>query len=340
MDKFIKFTKLRILTIIAVVTLLLMGIITLALSNFTSNVIRDRAKDQFNWNTALIGQKLQTSLDSYNSVLYMGRSLLLNYPQTDEATWAGFFRNQDIFTQYPGLNSINAVQEVPGSQINSFVAQKRKDPNFGTNYTLNPPGQRDHYALGILTVSSTNLPLNGFDVFSTPERRAVYEASKTTGRPTASPMLNLSTGQNGMFITLPVNLDADNSTHVNAIIYSKDFFDGVVANTDLREVNVKIDDVTDAANPKFLYQTPGWQLPHNLEKTDTITFGGRTWRLTYRSQLPYLQATVNRLLPFLILTSGFLLASVMVLILYVVRRMTPGERSYKKLPKRDNGKPQ
>ncbi len=310
------------LTVISAIIVLLMGVGSISLATFTSNVIRDRGAEQISWNSSHITNHFQDELNQISTLLYMSRAYMVNNTNVTQAQWSGFFRNQDIFGQFAGINSINFMQVVPDGQKAAFVAQMQK--RGANDYTVAPPGTRDQYLLTSLSVSRNNLPLNGFDAYSTADRRQVFEKALSTGTPTASPPLNLSTGPRSVFVTLPVVNGGNGSSFVTAVVYVNDFFDAEAATLNLGPLLVRFTDVTDPKNPQVLYSSAGWDANrYDLTKSDAINFGGRQWRVDYRSQYPYIQSVMQRLVPFIVVLAGGLLAVAFLLILYIFFRTEP-----------------
>jgi CHASE1-domain containing sensor protein len=324
-DRFTTFRpKISLLSLISIAVLLVITAFSVALSTVASRAVQDKAAEQFDWNTRQISAQVKDGLNDNNTVLYMARSFMLNSQQVTASEWSGFFRNQDVFQQFPGINSVNYIQLVPNAEKDSFVAAKRKDASFGGNYAVTPSGVRDVYGLGVLTVSKNNLPLTGFDVYSTADRRITYQNSLATGQPTASPQIQFNSGTPGIFLALPVELAGDRSTFINLSLYTKDFFDATITPDTQGTVALSVSDVTDRDKPVTMYSTSNWESSgYTLTKSERMNVGGRTWQINYRSQLPYVQQMAARYLPYLILVCGIMLCVVVLLVLYVMFRTIP-----------------
>ena len=322
------FNRLRRLSITMVVLVVILGVTSLAAANFAGAAIHEKAAQQFDWDSSQVTRIVQRSLNGYSTVLYMGRSLLITSPNTTQAQWTTFFRTQDIFNQFKGMNSVNAIQLVPDSQKAAFVAERRRMPEFGPNFTVNPPGSRPVYGLGILTLSKNNVPLSGFDVYSTPERAQVYRSALESGQPAASGQIQLNTGKQGMFVTVPVTQSGDQSKFVTVALYTDHFFADVLSATQMGYITAKVTDITDPAQPQELYKSPGWDAsPADLQKEERIDFAGRTWKIAYHADYPYTQRVIARFLPYTILMIGLLLTGICLLVYHIIYRTVPKSKT-------------
>jgi CHASE1-domain containing sensor protein len=320
--------KLRALSIFAVAMLVLLAGITLLLAKTASSEAHQKNVQQFEIDTQVNTRAVQTNLNNYSTTLYVGRSFLLNSQLVTSSEWSGFYHNQDIFNRFKGMSSIDYVQLVTAAQKDKFIADKRQLPDFGLNYDITPAGNRSTYAVGTLIVSSSdNIKLNGFDVFSTADRRAVYQRAQDTGQPTASGKTTLASGSEGFFITLPVNNDGTTHGFVLVSLHVDDFFNALIEPPILGLNKLKITDVTEPSKPTKLYNTASWDgITSGIRRNDTVNFAGRQWRLDYQAPFNYTHAFAAVLFPYLVLLSGTLLICILILILYIFFRTVPVKR--------------
>lgn len=322
----------RLLTVVSIVILVLLGGVSYSMTRFSANAVQQKTANEFSWATGKSSESLQHSMNHFATVLYMGRSYVLNSPYVTQTTWSGFFRNQDIFGQFPGMNSVNYIQLVPDSQKEAFVAEKRKLPEFGASYKITPEGTRDVYGLGIYTLSKNNVPLSGFDVYSTLDRRLTYQTALGTGQPTVSAQTQLNTDRRGIFLVLPVTLAGDRSSFVNVVLYTDDFFNNAIPREDLDKMAIRITDITEENKQQILYATKNWEgSQQNLTKKDKINFGGRVWSVEYRAQQSYIQQIGYKYFPYLVFVAGTMLAAILILILYIIFRTVPKDKPNSKL---------
>ena len=172
---------------------------------------------------------------------------------------------------------------------------------------------------------------NGFDVYSTPDRRAVYTNASQTGQIAASPQLELSTGVPGMFVTFPVSQNGTLTGFVNEVLHSTDFFPAIVNPSQLGDISLRITDVTDPKNQTQLYTAGDWTSPTSGQvRSDSIAFADRTWKIDYRSNATVAETLSENALPRAILLSGILLICVLLMSSYIIFRTAPGPKRSKK----------
>lgn len=305
---------------IAVAALVLLAFITIVMANLAGSTIRQKTAEKYQWDTEQISHRMQTTLNNYSNVLYGGRALLLNSQTVGPNEWTGYFRSQDIFNQYKGMSSISYISLVSPSQKAQFEAKMKN--LYGANFAITPAGARDTYALASLVVSANNIGPWGFDVYSTPDRRAVYEQAKTSGQPTASGEFEFATGSRGLMTTLPVSRNGVTEGFVMIALRSDDFFEATIEPSKLSSFAIKVTDTTNSDTPEELYTSASWNEDSaNLRKADVIKFGGRTWNVEYQAPINYNQSNIGIAMPYLIMSLGFLLVCVIALCFYIFLRM-------------------
>ncbi len=292
-------------------------LLTIALSNTASQYYQLDEATTFTEDTTVITNSVSNAIQGYMNTLYSGRAFILGSQEVTVPEWVSFYRSQDIFTRFPGMSTISYVEVVSKANKQAFVAKKRSQPEFGPSYTIEPAGDRPEYALGSLLISNNPIKTSGFDVYSTPDRRAVYAAAEQSGEPTSSPQLKLRTGYNGMFIVLPVFKDNHLQGFVNVSIRTKDFLAAVFKSQTNPKIAVTATDITDSQNSKSVF-TIGTihKTGKQITQSDTISLGGRQWRIDYAGPQDYSQNITHSLVPNLILGTGFLLICILSILFY------------------------
>lgn len=333
--------KFKLLSVVSFLILIAIAIGTLWLSQVAASAVRQKNTDQFAWDSHVISHHLENNLDGYSSALYAGRAFILNSQTVTPAEWTGFYRNQDIFNRLNGLNSISYVQVVPAASVDQFVAQKRLQPEIGPSYAITPAGPRAVYALGALAVGATdNLKPNGFDVYSTPDRRVVYQLAQDTGLPAATSEIVFADGNKGIFMALALNREGATVGYVVAAIHSTTFFPAVIDESGLGVINAKVIDATDSKKPNTLYTTTGWNdHAKGLSRTDKIKFAGRQWRVEYQAPANYTHHLIAILLPYLVLFCGLLLMAALAMMFYIFFKTVPISKLQFSPDEQKGGKP-
>jgi CHASE1-domain containing sensor protein len=321
--------RLRLLSILSILILVVLAVLTVLLNSLLIKAIQQKAINGFAWDSGLITSSVQGKLNNYSDVLYDGRSFVLNSQVVTPSEWAGFYHSQDVFNRFPGMSTISYVQLVTAAQKNQFITEKRKMPEFGPNYTINPSGDREVYAVGTLIVSdANNVTLSGFDVYSTPDRKAVYDAAVVSGQPTASGEITFAnTTTKGLYATLPVTNQGITRGFVVVALHEDDLFKTIVDESKLGIINLKVTDVTDSKTPTTYYKSANWSdNSHGLSRSDSITFGGRKWHIDYQAPAHYTYHLSAILLPLLVLGSGLISIFALILVFYVFFRTVPVSR--------------
>lgn len=310
----------RLLTLIAIAVLLLLGLLTLGLANTAGLASRQKTVERYQWDTEQISDRIQDTLNDYSNLLYSGRSFVLNSNAVAPPEWTGYYRNQDVFNRYKGLSSVGYISIITPAEKAKFEAQMRAW--YGAGYALTPTGSRDVYAAASLFVAANSMAPSGFDVYSTPDRRAVYQLAQSSGLPAASGQFQLSSGETGMFAALPVTNNGVTEGFVMVSLHSSDFFEATINPSKLSDFAVKVTDVTQASNPEELYASGNWNdSTKTLRKADTIKFGGRSWTVEYQAPAHYNQANISTAIPYMIMVLGFLLIAVIALFFYIFTRL-------------------
>ncbi len=321
MKRPLKITRPRLISILSVGILAIIAIVTIFLANMSRSLSQQRVSSQFAAGTQETSDRIRANLNSYATTLYASRSFLLNSQEVTQGEWNGFFRNQDVFNRYKGISSISYIQIVPNDQKDQFVAQHRKMADFGADFTINPPGSRPTYGIATLLVSAANIRPTGFDVLSTADRQATYQAATVSGQPTVSAQTLFPSGIKGFYMLLSVTRQGNTVGYVNVATHTEDFFPELVNPSQLGVVSLRITDITESSNQMQLYQSPNWQQnKSNITRADTIKFGGRVWRVDYESPANYLQGSIPSTIPYLVLATGLMLSCILAACFYFLHR--------------------
>ncbi len=287
-------------------------------SNTVRSLLIQREGDTFAHDTGIITTRLKTSLEEYADVAYNGRSLVLSNKNLNQDDWKRFYNSQSVFARFEGLSSVSYVELVPHAKKAEFIAKMRAKTDFGADYSITPAGDREVYALASLVVSETQIPLTGLDVYGSPDRKAVYDASVNSSTPTMSEQFTLSSGFSGMFMTLPVTQNNAVKGFIVAALHSDDYLANALEPDQLGRVGVIISDATNASEPKQIYTTPSQSNKNDdLTRADTLLFGGRTWKIEYRASANYTQGILRQALPNVIMVVGFLVTFLIMLVVYI-----------------------
>jgi CHASE1-domain containing sensor protein len=306
----------RLLTSLFTVVIIAFTILTLVLAQITGSLLEQKDLNEFNQNATTITSQVKSALFSYQTAMYGGRAFILGSQEVTNLEWNTFWRSQDVFNRYPGLSSISYIQVVKRSELNAFLQKKRAVSEFGPNFNVDPPGDREEYALGSVTISKNPVTPTGFDVYSTSDRRNVYKMAEISGEPAASPQIKLPTGYDGMFIVLPVFRSNTLVGYVLATVRTDDFLKALFSYVQTSRYKIEASDITDNANahPIFSINPEIVQRTEELfTHSDTITLAGRQWKFAYSVPKNYSRSVVASLTPSLILGVGLLIITIVAL---------------------------
>ena len=271
-------------------------------SSYTQYRLLAQTDGQFETDTKNVTQLVLKDVESYNNLLYNARAYVENSQNVTQSEWDNYFKSQNTFERNLGISALYYTEIVQNDDLPARLVELKNDPNYGSNFSIRPAGEREKYGVTTLTSSTVDLTKSqGFDVFSTPDRLATYEKATSLNRPVASAPFKLDSGMDGFFVTLPVFKDDINIGYVGASFRTKTFIDSIYAGTS-DAIATRISDVTDQSNKKTLFESDNWaSTKDELSRTDTISFGEKSWELTFKSVRAYGSGLFNQSLPILIL---------------------------------------
>lgn len=316
--------RLRLFVVIATTALLSLALVTIFLANLSHISLKQSTNTRFNWETEKLTNSVNNHISNYSNLLYMGQSFAVAHSDSDQSHWVRFFESQDIFNRYPGVSSISYIKIVSPEEKNSFIAQQRKNPSFGTDYSITPEGSRDLYALVAMTATISGIQPNGFDLYSDPARKAIYDTAQATGVPAASEQLRLNSGNDGMFLVLPVKQNDLTVGFVTVALHTDDLLEKLLDTNELSPITMKITDTTRPESPTAIVESQNYYDNKNsLTRYDVINFGNRLWRIDYNAPTKAYESAFTLVVPYLILLLGFLLVIIILTSLAILFRTVP-----------------
>jgi CHASE1-domain containing sensor protein len=135
-------------------------------------------------------QVLATRMQTYLQSLYGAAALLKASDETTTQDFDTFVSSLDIDTFLPGISGIGLIVPVDDSDLDTFVAQLRKEgrPNFEIRKRT---GATEHYILKFVSPTAPNAAALGLDVTFEPERRRVLEEARDTRTARLTPPITL-----------------------------------------------------------------------------------------------------------------------------------------------------
>lgn len=316
--------RLRLFVVIATTALFSLALVTIFLANLSHSSLKQSTDARFTWETEKLTSSVKNHIGNYSNLLYMGQSFVLTHSDSDQYHWVNFFNSQDIFNRYPGVSSISYVKLVTPEEKDQFIARQRKSPSFGADYTIIPEGKRDIYAATAMTATISGIRPNGFDVYSDPARKTIYDTAQATGVPAASEQLRLNSGYDGMFLVLPVKQNDQTAGFITVALHTDDLLEKLLDTTELDPIAMKISDATRPSAPTAIVESQNWyEAENSLKRYDVIEFGNRLWKVDYSVPTKAYESAFILVVPYLILVLGFLLIIIILTSLAILFRTVP-----------------
>lgn len=297
--------------------------ITLAAA-VTRQFMRTYTTSEFNLTASQSTDSLALKLDSYINLLYTARAFLLNSDHITRDEWENFFQDKQSFERYPGIHRITYAERISRDQVENLTQAMRAPENYGSNFTIHPFTEKEEYLVITRTSSlTTSTSVPGTDLSSVPNYQPVFNAAKLSRGPQASGPITLINGQSGFIVTLPhYRENGDLAGYVIAVFQTEQFIKAVQQPT-ASHSTLRIQDVTDEPTP--LYTSPTWSDSADSIYTSAITFGQRTWEVSYAENRGLDTRILINILPLLILLLGFTITSLFILIFRPLSRYIPSQ---------------
>lgn len=310
--------------LIVIVTIVMLGV-----TFFSSTLLRSMFTAQSNAKFSAEGDRLTAttlaSMNRYTDLLYQGRSFINGSQNVTQQEWQTFFGEQQALNRFAGISAISYVEKFDESQKDQFVRRMQSESFFGgKNFAISPAvSDNGKYAVGSLAMSNSDLSKSfGFNLISTPDRRAIYEQADNSEGPIASSSTTLKTGYKGFYVILPVRNISDNINKVLGYVLVSFHTEDVMAQLFKDNPSItsyKVADITNQSNPTELYLSKYWDAGLPFQHTNKFNFGGRTWAITYTAKDSYENKLAVEMLPNLIILIGLLSTLCVGYAMYVVR---------------------
>ncbi len=159
--------------------LLLLGLlITVLITLNTKADIDSSAKQEFDFTSSQITQKIEERLNARAQILYSGAALFAVKGDITRQEWQTFTHQLPINSQLPGIQGFGFSVLIPAVQLPKHIQQIRSE-GF-PDYKVWPEGERNIYTsiIYLEPFSGRNLRAFGYDMFSEPVRRTAMERAR------------------------------------------------------------------------------------------------------------------------------------------------------------------
>ncbi|MEG3935502.1 PAS domain S-box protein [Microcoleus sp. T3_B1] len=302
---------------------------------YTSQSIRQTARQTFERQSTLVKDLIEERMQVYFDALHAGQGLFAASQSVNRAEWKAFVEALKLQQRYPGINGLGFIRYVPGERKIIYEQQVRQDtsinPDGYPNFAIKPPGIRSAYfVIEYIEPLLPNYPAFGLDVRHESRRREAAQRARDTGEIAATARIVLVQDQEkkpGLLIFLPLYKKGMPSTSVEekrrafvGFVYAPLKTGDLIREALAHETNMKLD-LEIYENQELLYDGDP-KVSAIDQKRDplyrniqTLGVGGQRWDLHFAAN-PDLLSQSQRYLPVLILSAGSLISILLATIMW------------------------
>jgi diguanylate cyclase (GGDEF)-like protein len=284
--------------------------------------------------TTAIGNALR----QYENVLQAERSVWLSSRSVTYEDFGNFVRTLDLPRRYPGLVGLGWRSFVPHGQAAGFVAAARRDGR--PDFAIHPPGRRPTYYVTLYNEPAGRFrPTWGQDARAMPTVLAALEESRDSGRTTISNQttladdLALPAADRSVAFELFVPVYRDRASLLttaerraallgwaSGAFRAPDFLEAALQSAQ-PTTGVELYDPTAGGGPIATFPE-GFRARGPHLRTDTLTFGGRSFLLRY-APLVGNPALTERTIPApLVLATGIAVSALLGALLWLLAQVS------------------
>ncbi len=330
---------------------------------FTKAIIRNDTTKEFDSEVGDITYGLQKRIDTYNDSLYALQGLFAASISVDRNEWSPFVKTAKI-DQYPDVDFISYIQVVPDAEKQSFTTEFANDTTIRAqgypSLKIYPEGQRNEYAVikYMQPESDEAVKAYGFDLYSSPARKATLEKARDTNTPVASEKVSIvSDNSPGFIMAAPVYRNgAPTGTveekraaivgYVNAVFKLKSLFSNTFSSQNSHpDVVFAIYDSSGNKSPdsnNLLYANNegayNKAIAKNpkLSQAKTLEVGTRTWTMKFAGAPGFGTSFTRYVLPWAIALLGVSLSALLLMVFRLQgkkaeAKITASESRYRRL---------
>jgi diguanylate cyclase (GGDEF)-like protein len=281
---------------------------------------------------------ISSALSHYEDALQAERSLWLASTFVSRNDFKVFARTLDLQHRYPGLQRISWRSFVRSEQADAFVADARRDG--APNFTIRPPGRRPVYYVTLYSELASRFGSTiGLDARATPSIVAALERARDTGHTTMSGQTTLSVDLGlpradrpvAFELFVPVYRDRAPTTSLaqrraaflgwaSGQFRAADFLQAALRNAP-PFTGVELYDQEVAGDP-VATSPAGFRATGPLVRTNSFTFGARTWVLRYMP-LPGNPTLTERTIPaWLVMATGIAVSLLLGALLWLLAQVS------------------
>ena len=182
---------------------------TFALWKNAQNQAEQELRTEFQVKARMTARRIEQRMETYEQVARSTQSFLLASPDVTREDFHIFIKALKLDEKFPGIQGISWVQAIPKQMLATHINRIRQEGL--PNYTVHPEGIREAYSSIVQIEPSTEMNQRalGFDMLTSPVRRAAMEKARDSGQAAASGKLTLiqennAASQAGLIMYFPV----------------------------------------------------------------------------------------------------------------------------------------
>ncbi len=277
-----------------------------------------------------VQSRITSRFATYEEVLWGASGFLATSGRIRPEDWHVYVSRVHLFERYPGTVSMFVVQPVAEQQLESFIAERRREGNFAIHRSA-AGSSAEHLVVVCAEPPAIGKRAVGADLAGDPRREAAAERARDTGVAALSQGTELGDGSKGLQLFIPVYREGaplatvEDRRHalvawVSVVFAADPFFRSALGELQsMMDLRV-YDDEANRTGQMFFHALPEGQAPP-AERTSRLEVGGRTWALVWTrlANFPYLSRTPSAWVAACTALLSLLLSSV-VLLLQATRR--------------------
>ena len=334
MDGDSQFRTRRISNRTGLFTSIVLTLFLLFLTILATNWVRDEqeilAQKEFKNVSDRVTQGITTRIHEYTDILYAGLGLFTATDSVSRRDWQDFLNAQRVWERFAGVQAIEYVERVEGSQLRLFEEVVRADKSLSANgypdFKVHPESDpaNEHYIVKYVEPFLGNEAAFGFDLFTNDERRLAIEKARDTNDIVFSAPITLiqeTQTQQGFLVFLPIYSDQKDVVDLGskrekitgmvlAVFRADDFASSTIGELGLtHRIDIRIDDITEGHSS--LAQV-GAVLKESVDDLfqdqQNIYMGGREWLISMSGPKADFINQSEKALPQIILILGGLVS--------------------------------
>jgi signal transduction histidine kinase/integral membrane sensor domain MASE1 len=269
---------------------------------------RDRAdydEARFDQVVNSVESRMQARLATYEDALRGAAGYLGASAQSTSPNWHGYLDRLGFLERYPGTTAVEFIREVPQSQVESFVAERRREGS--SDFRVRPlPGapesadpNADHFVTTYAEPPRIAAMVLGVDQATEPRRKEAAERARDSGEAAITRAVTFHarpTSQNGLMLFVPVyREDVSAANHRGgfmgwtALAFTADAFFQSALEEARDIVSVRVYDNGPPAG-YLMFASDG---SDKSERSTKVDLAGSTWTLSWnrKPKFPYLSKT-------------------------------------------------